>query len=156
MRKHARAANPEALEALRQHHIGRLLLNAQRDYSVRALTKLRERGHEGLTLAHTNLLAHLDVGGTRMTTLAERVGVTKQAIGTLVGDLEAKSYVRREPDPVDRRAWVIAYTEVGRDFLQDAHEVKQEIEEEYAAVLGAAGLRDLRVLLGKLVGRTAG
>jgi DNA-binding MarR family transcriptional regulator len=80
--------------------------------------------------------------------------VTKQAIGTLVGELEARSYVRREPDPADRRAWVIAYTEAGRDFLQDAHEVKQEIEGEYAKVLGAAGLRELRVLLGKLVGRS--
>jgi DNA-binding MarR family transcriptional regulator len=154
MSKHAKGANPEALESLRQHHIGRLLLNAQRNYSVRALAKLRERGHDGLTLAHTNLLAHLDVGGTRITTLAERVGVTKQAIGTLVGELEARSYVRREPDPADRRAWVIAYTEAGRDFLQDAHEVKQEIEGEYAKVLGAAGLRELRVLLGKLVGRS--
>ena len=156
MPKHTKAANPEALESLRQHHIGRLLLNAQRNYSVRALAKLRERGHEGLTLAHTNLLAHLDVAGTRITTLAERVGVTKQAIGTLVGELEARSYVRREPDPADGRASVIAYTEAGRDFLQDAHEVKQEIEEEYAQVLGSTGLRDLRDLLGRLVGRAPG
>src|SRR5262245_45023741 len=100
---------PDALEALRQSHIGRLLITAQRNFSVRARAKLRERGHEGLTLAHTNLLAHLDVTGTRMTTLAERVGVTKQAIGGLVGELEEKSYIRREPDPADGRASIITY-----------------------------------------------
>jgi DNA-binding MarR family transcriptional regulator len=151
MQKRARAADPEALDALRQTHIGRLLLSAQRNYSVRALAKLRERGHDGLTLAHTNLLAHLDVGGTRMTTLAERVGVTKQAIGGLLVELEAKAYVRREPDPADGRASVITYTAAGRDFLQDAHEVKQEIEQEYAKILTPSGFADLRRLLARLV-----
>jgi|SRR5689334_12116657 len=155
MQKRVRAADPEALEALRQNHIGRLLLTAQRDYSVRALAKLRERGHDGLTLAHTNLLAHLDVGGTRMTTLAERVGVTKQAIGGLVAELEAKEYVRREPDPADGRASAITYTAAGREFLQDAHEVKQEIEQEYAAVLTPTGFDDLRRLLRRLVSGVA-
>lgn len=141
----------EAIEALRQQHIGRLLLNAQRNYSLGALSKLRARGHEGLTLAHTNLLAHLDVSGTRITTLAEQVGVSKQAIGNLVGELEAKGYVRREVDSHDRRAAVITYTVAGRKFLQDAHEVKREIEAEYTATLGEAGFQELRNLLTLLV-----
>jgi DNA-binding MarR family transcriptional regulator len=144
-----------AIEALRQLHIGRLLLNAQRNYSLQALTKLRARGHEGLTLAHTNLLAHLDVGGTRITTLAERVGVSKQAIGTLVGELEAKGYIHREVDLHDRRAAVITYTAAGRKFLQDAHEVKREIEAEYTATLGEEGLEQLRQLLTRLVRGTS-
>src|SRR5215207_6642330 len=136
-----------AIEALRQQHIGRLLLNAQRNYSQQALIKLRARGHEGLTLAHTNLLAHLDVSGMRITTLAERVGVSKQAIGNLVGDLETKDYIRREVDSHDRRAAVITYTAAGRKFLQDAHEVKREIEAEYTAALGEQGIEELRKLL---------
>jgi DNA-binding MarR family transcriptional regulator len=141
-----------AIEALRQQHIGRLLLNAQRNYSLQALAKLRVRGHEGLTQAHTNLLAHLDVGGMRITTLAERAGVSKQAIGNLVGDLEAKGYVHREVDAHDRRAAVITYTAAGRTFLQDAHDVKREIEAEYTAMLGADGFQKLRHLLTRLVG----
>jgi len=145
------AADRAANAALREQHIGRLLLNAHRNYSLQALTKLRERGHEGLSLAHTNLLAHLDLEGTRLTTLAERMGVTKQAIGNLVGELEAKSYVRREVDPHDRRAAVITYTAAGWGFLQDAHVVKREIEAEYIAVLGEQGMQELRQLLGQLV-----
>jgi DNA-binding MarR family transcriptional regulator len=140
-----------AIEALRQQHIGRLLLNAHRNFSLQALTKLREHGHEGLSLAHTNLLAHLDVGGTRITSLAERVGVSKQAIGNLVGDLEAKGYIRREVDAHDRRAAVITYTAAGRKFLQDAHEVKREIEAAYIATLGEDGFQELRRLLTLLV-----
>lgn len=143
--------NHAAIAALRQNHIGRLLLNAQRNYSLQALRKLRERGHAGLGLEHTNMIAQLDLHGTRMTTLAERLGVTKQAIGKVVGELEAKGYVRREADPADRRAAVIGFTAEGWRFLQDAHEVKQEIEAEYGAVLGAQGMQELRQLLTQLV-----
>lgn len=145
------AVDMATIEAMRQQHIGRLLLNAQRNYSEQALRKLRSRGHAGLSLAHTNLLAHLDVQGTRITTLAERVGVTKQAIGNLVGELEAKGYIHREVDANDRRAAVITYTAAGRAFLQDAYDVKREIEAEYAATLGEHGLDELRALLMQLV-----
>ena len=143
--------NHVAIAALRQNHIGRLLLNAQRNYSLQAPRKLRERGHAGLGLEHTNMIAQLDLHGTRMTTLAERLGVTKQAIGKVVGELEAKGYVRREADLADRRAAVIGFTAEGWRFLQDAHEVKQEIEAEYGAVLGAQGMQELRQLLTQLV-----
>src|SRR3954469_8839154 len=144
-------ADLAAIEALRQQHIGRLLLNAQRNYSLQALAKLRERGHRGLTLAHTNLLAHLDVGGLRMTVLAERAGVSKQAIGNQVKGLEEEGYVRREPDPDDGRASIITYTPAGWEFLRDAHDVKQEIEAHYAQVLGDRSLLQLRKALVKLV-----
>ena len=144
-----------AIEALRQEHIGRLLLNAQRTYSLLALTQLRERGHEGLSLAHTNLLAHLEPTGTRMSTLAARAGVTKQAIGSLVGELEAKGYVRREQDPDDRRAVVIRYTDAGWEFLRDAHAVKQDIEATFTAALGDRGMTQLRRLLSTLVRESA-
>jgi len=140
-------AEAAAMSQLRSAHIGRLLLDAQRGYSLAALTELRQRGHVGLTLAHTNLLAHLDVGGARMTDLATRAGVSKQAIGKVVSDLEAKGYVRRENDVTDKRASVITYTDAGWGFLRDAHEIKQRIEARYEALLGADGLAEMRRLL---------
>ena len=139
------------IAAYREEHIGRLLLIAQRNYSATALSKLHERGHTGLNLAHTNLLRHLDVDGTRITTLAERAGVTKQAIGNLVGELEAKAYVVRETDPQDRRAVRITFTATGWQFLRDAYVVKREIETEYSAVLGEQGMQELQRLLHQLI-----
>lgn len=156
MAEDGQLASRAAIEALRQQHIGRLLLNAQRNYSLQALTMLRERGHDGLSLVHMNLLPHLDISGTRITTLAERVGVSKQAIGNLVGELEEKGYIRREVDPHDRRAAVITYTAAGWAFLQDAHAVKREIEAEYTKTLGEQGMQELRQLLQQLVGGKAG
>ncbi len=139
------------IEALRDEHIGRLLQRAWRVFNTQAIAKLRNRGHAGLTLAHTALLANLDLDGTRITVLAERAGMTKQSMGQLVLDLEARGYVTRTPDPTDRRATLVRFTERGGGFLRDAYAIKGEIEAEWATVLGASGLDDLRALLTRLI-----
>jgi DNA-binding MarR family transcriptional regulator len=148
-------AAQEQIEELRQQHIGRLLLRAQRDFSDRAISKLSARGHTGLSLAHTNIIVHLDPAGTRLSTLAERAGVSKQAIGNLVIDLEHKGYISRAPDAADRRATLISFTEAGWLFLRDAHQVKREIEAEYGARLGEAGMQHLRDLLAQLLAESS-
>lgn len=142
------------IEELREQHIGRLLLRAQRGYSLRAIELLRTAGHDGLSLAHTNLLAHLEPGGVRTTTLAERAGISKQAIGSLVAELETKGYITRTGDPADRRATLISYTPAGWQFLRDAHGVKRAIEAEYTAKLGEQGMAALRLLLTQLLDDT--
>jgi hypothetical protein len=49
--------------------------------------------------AHTALFPHLDFDGIRLTDLAARVGVTKQAVGQLVDELAALGVVERIDDP---------------------------------------------------------
>jgi DNA-binding MarR family transcriptional regulator len=147
--------NRAELQALRQQHIGRLLQQAYRAYNDQAITKLRERGHTGLTLAHTLLLSNLDLDGTRITTLAERAGITKQSMGQLAEDLEKRGYIARQVDPTDRRATVVRFTQAGWQFLQDAYELKQEIEAEYQAVLGTDEFAQLRGALQQLLAHTA-
>ncbi len=135
------------LVAMRQQNIGRLFQQAHRAFSRQAVHKLRARGHAGLTLAHSLLLSNLDLDGTRITVLAGRAGITKQSMGQLVLDLEGHGYIARQPDPLDRRATSIRFTDLGRQFLRDAYAIKQEIEAEYTAILGAEGLQQLRAAL---------
>lgn len=142
---------PEVLRASREHHVGRLLLQAHRAFSARAVAKLRERGYGGLSLAHIALLPHLDVEGTRITTLADRAGMTKQGMGHLVLDLEHQGYVERSPDPADRRAVLVRFTVAGRQFLGDAVAVTREMDDEYAALLGERQHAALREALRTIV-----
>lgn len=137
----------------RQQHVGRLFLRASRSFAALATRKLKERGHEGLGMAHTALLPHLDAeeGGTRATELAERAGMTKQAAGRVVRDLERMGYVKRTTDPEDARATLVAFTDEGWRFLEDAYHVKREIEAEYAAVLGEERMGLLRSALEDLL-----
>lgn len=142
---------PEQIHALREEHIGRLLLRAHRAFSEAALSKLRARGHAGLSIIHTNMLAHLDTQGTGLTVLAERAGITKQAAREVVDELETKGYVTSTSDPNDRRVRLIKFTVAGWGFLRDAYHVKQEIEQEYIQVLGAEGFTQLANLLETLL-----
>lgn len=143
--------NPQELIALRQRNIGRMFQRAARVYSDLALVKLRDYGHEGLTLFHTALISNLDVEGTRTTILAQRAGVSKQAMGQLVADLAQRGYIERVPDPNDGRASLVKFTEQGWQFLQDAYHVKRAIEAEYTAILGEAGMQELTKLLRMLI-----
>jgi DNA-binding MarR family transcriptional regulator len=144
------ASELRQLQELRGQHIGRLLLRASRAFNARATEKLQARGYRGLTLAHLSLLPHLDADGTRVTTLAERSGMTKQGMGQLVLELEHQGYTERVPDPTDRRAALVRFTEVGQRFLADAVAVTGELEAEFAAVLGEQRLADLRDTLAAL------
>lgn len=137
---------------MRQENIGRLCLRLYRAFNARAVTMLQARGHAALTLAHTALLINLDVEGTRIVDLAGRAGMSKQAMGRLVHDLEQVGYVKRAVDPSDRRATLVTFTLEGRAFLRDAAIVKRDIEAEYAALLGDDGLAELRDQLLALVG----
>ncbi len=141
----------QELLALRQQNIGRLLQRAVRAYSERALQKLHSHGHAGLTLFHTALIANLDIEGTRITTLAQRAGISKQAMGQLVVELSKRGYIQRQPDPKDKRATLIFFTDKGWQFLQDAYLVKKEIEAEYATILGEDGMIQLRNSLERLL-----
>jgi DNA-binding MarR family transcriptional regulator len=146
--------NPETqdLLALRQQNIGRLFQRLARAYSESALAKSLDYGHQGLSLYHTALISNLDVEGTRITTLADRAGMTKQAMGQVVAELEARGYIQREPDPEDKRAVLIKFTDLGWQFLRDAYEIKKEIEAEYEAILGADGMATLKNLMNQLLG----
>lgn len=143
------------IQERRERHIGRLLLQAHRAFSDRAVEKLQSRGYSRVTLAHIALLPHIDVEGTRITTLAERGGMTKQGMGQLVRSLEDLGYLERVPDPADGRATLVRFTTSGERFLRDALAVTGELEDEFAATLGDDRLRALRAALVDIVGGEA-
>jgi MarR family transcriptional regulator, temperature-dependent positive regulator of motility len=86
----------------------------------------------------------LSVDGTRASALAERSGLTRQALTQIVDDLEALGYVTRRADPADRRAKLVAYTERGREVYETGRRVIAAIEREMAAQLGDEDYEALR------------
>lgn len=145
------AAPPDrrAIEELRQGSVGRLLLQASRAYNERAMAALRARGHPRLTLAHAGILPHVDLDGARLTALAERAGMTKQSASELVRELEAQGYLARRPDPDDRRAQRVVFTELGERFLRDAYAVKRALESDLERRFGADEAARFRALLAR-------
>jgi DNA-binding MarR family transcriptional regulator len=128
----------EALGATQLDHIGVPLWRASRAYVALMMAGYRRLGYDDLSESHTGLLPHLDLDGTRITVLAARAGVTKQAIGQMVTDLEARGYVRRAPDPGDARAKIVRYTAKGRRFVRDGQTIKSELHERCRTIVGDA------------------
>lgn len=131
----------------RQTHLGRLLGHAMRRFDERvlhlmahnvdvplALSHLAARDQVGA--AHVHITRHLALGGSRLTDLAARAGMTKQAMGDLVTQCEAWGLVVREPDPHDARARQVRFTPTGLAWLQAFRDAVAQAEAEFRAEVG--------------------
>ncbi|MFF2273484.1 MarR family winged helix-turn-helix transcriptional regulator [Agromyces sp. NPDC058136] len=125
----------------------RLLFTVQRELTA----ALPERGHADLKPKHGAILAHLDAEGSRATDLARFSGQHKQVIGTLVDELVELGYVRREPDPADRRAKLIVPTDRGLAEMRASDSIIERIEGHYAEAIGAAEFDLFKATLRRIV-----
>jgi DNA-binding MarR family transcriptional regulator len=109
--------------------------------------RLHDAGFVDQRLAHNTVFAHIPPEGIRLTALAERAAMTKQAMGELVADLERLGYVRRRADPADRRAKIIELTDRGWEAVAVALASFADMERELAQHVGAQRVRTLRATL---------
>jgi DNA-binding MarR family transcriptional regulator len=136
------------LEAAKSASTLQLLFKAARLLDEQALARAaRESGRPPLRRAHTSLLPHVDLGGTRITDLAQRLGVSKQATSQLVDDLEALGVMARMPDEQDARARRVVFTEQGRRDLMQGLALLQRMERELGQAIGEAHMTGLRQAL---------
>ena len=83
----------------------------------------------------------------RVKDLADAVVLSPTAMSRFVDRVEAAGYVRREPDPDDRRALQIALTDAGADALRAIWPVyAQGIERHFAPALGSSAPRMRKML----------
>jgi DNA-binding MarR family transcriptional regulator len=128
-----------------------LLFRAARLVNERAIARIQRAGASNLRLAHTALFPHITDAGVRQTELADKLGVTKQAIGPLVDDLEREGVVERIADPADARAKLVRWTAKGRRALREGIGVLAQLEAELAEDVGARKLAALADTLEDLI-----
>jgi DNA-binding MarR family transcriptional regulator len=88
--------------------------------------------------------------GDRISDLAERCGVSKQAMGETIDWLERHGYVERAPDPRDGRATLVRRTELGWRVNRIAREQVEAIQADWTRALGEADFAELVRLLRRL------
>lgn len=128
-----------------------LLFKAARLLNERAIATVRARTKRPVRVAHTTLLPHVDLEGTRLTDLAARLGVTKQAAGQLVDELVGMGMLERVPDPADARAKLVRFSKRGRAEIFAGLAVLNELESELASVVGEEKMRVLHEALTAIV-----
>ena len=107
--------------------------------------RMAAEGFQDVREGHGCVFGFIDLEhGSRLTDLAERSGLTKQAVGEAVAELERKGYLERVPDPEDGRAKVIRLTPRGVDATLTGRRLFKEIEDEWAERYGEERVASLR------------
>ena len=134
-------------DSWRLTHLGRLLGHAARRFDERVLALMARNVDVPLALsnlaarsqvsaAHVHVTRHLALEGSRLTELAQRAGMSKQAMGDLVDQCEAWGLVTREADPLDARARRVRFTPTGLAWLQAFREAVAQAEAEFRSEVG--------------------
>jgi DNA-binding MarR family transcriptional regulator len=129
-----------------------VLAAAGRALTATMMAKVADCGFGDVTPAFASLLLHLDAIGARPSTLAQRAGITRQAVSQLVRELEARDYVEQVPDPTDTRAKIVRLTENGVALRTACAGARHELQSIAIAKLGKSRVAHLRRDLIELTG----
>ena len=128
-------------------NVARGLLTAARAHNAAIVARLAQRGYVDFPFASASLLWLLDEGGTRSTSLAQRAGVTKQAMSQQVKQMEREGYLEQVPDTGDTRAKVIRMTPRGEAVKLACAEVREELNRAIANLIGRDQAREMEAHL---------
>jgi DNA-binding MarR family transcriptional regulator len=90
----------------------------------------------GLRPSHLRLLSLTPLAGMRLTDLAARVGMTKQALGEFVATLQEAGLVEVTVDVRDRRVRLVRPTPAGQELQRVIESAIGGIERRWAAEVG--------------------
>ncbi len=127
--------------------IGALLRVPAEAIHRRLIHELDQAGFEDLAMPHMAIFRFPGPDGVRPSALAERAGMSKQAMNRILGSLEELGYLVRSDDPDEGRARIIKFTKRGHAAYGKAIEILYQIEEEWRAELGAKDFAQLKKLL---------
>ncbi len=127
--------------------IGALLRVPAQAIHRRIIRELNAAGFTELREPHMAVLQFPGPDGVRPGTLAERAGISKQAMNQLLRSLEHLGYIVRSDAPGARRARLIHLTRRGRAAYSRIHDILRQVECEWSDELGPRSFAQLKQLL---------
>jgi len=117
--------------------------------------KLLERRfyHLGVSASQARVLAvlHFAKAPIKPSLVATLLFQETQSITGILHRIESRGWVRRLPDPNDRRAVGLELTEKGREITDEIVKISEELYEDmFGAVLSAADKRQIETILKKV------
>jgi DNA-binding MarR family transcriptional regulator len=129
---------------------GLLLAEAFNMYVEHLHRGLARRGFTDLRPTFGLALRALHARPRTLTELAGELGVTKQAAAKVVGDLEGRSLIEREPSPADRRSALLRLSDRGEALVAAAIRIGNGVERDLARDLGDDAAAHIRAGLERL------
>ena len=147
----ARARRKQIPGIEKSPYIGALLRLAHEEARSRTLRALAERGLGDINQAHERLFHYPPIDGMRPADLAKRLGVSKQALNHLLGQLEKLGYLQRRREQANGHT-AVYFTERGWLVLELTIATMRQLEADWQRKLGKQRFADLKEALRKLNG----
>ncbi|MFF9471078.1 MarR family winged helix-turn-helix transcriptional regulator [Streptomyces roseolus] len=142
------ACTEQLPSAARGGPVGMTLARVSRAHRIAMGRRLRELGlYPGQELMMMRLW---DGGAARQSELIQSLGLDPSTVTKMLQRLEQCGYVRRSPDPADRRAVLVEATEEGKALRAGVENAWSDLEAGSLAGLDPAERAELARLLGVL------
>jgi DNA-binding MarR family transcriptional regulator len=128
-----------------------LVERANRALQTDMVRRAHADGHTEVKMAHNSVFGTLYADGARAADMAARAGITRQSMGEVIRDMVAHDLLEMRPDPDDRRAKVVGYSEHGVEVASDGRRHLIELERRLAEEFGEREYDIARDVLERLV-----
>lgn len=113
------------------------------------LATAHRNGFTEIQPAHNAVFATLPPEGARAADMAARAGVTRQSMGESIRDMVALGLLETVPDPDDRRAKIVRFTDHGLEVARGGFAHMRELDARFREEFGDADFEAAcRVLAG--------
>jgi len=131
----------------RHENLPRIFLGAYKYCEGEIEKQLRKTKYANVRSVHLGVMREMNIDGTRISTLARRCGVTKQAMSQLVSECEKIGIVKRTADPSDGRAKIVVFTRTGLNLINHSKGIIESIEREITEAIGATRAKRMKSAL---------
>lgn len=136
------------------HHkkfIGQLLLKSFKELNLKVTESLKQVGYDDIMPSQAEILACIADDSISAVEISRLLGITKQAVGSSIKQLERNGYVEKQLNRLDARSAIVHLSPKGLRVVHDAQEIKTNIEKEYAEKLGDEQFANLKDLLANII-----
>ncbi|AVA15432.1 MULTISPECIES: flavin reductase [Sphingopyxis] len=110
---------------------------------------LKARGWQSISRSQSFTLANIALGIHRPSDIARNLGISRQAVSKMLQEMGEQGLITVEPDPDDKRASLVGFSEKSAQLRADALEILMQLERTIGERIGARALKALRAALGQ-------
>jgi len=108
-------------------------------------------GHPEVKNAHNSVFGTLSREGSRAADMATRAGITRQSMGEVIREMVALDILEMRPDPEDKRAKLVTYTDHGLAVAGDGRRHIIDLEQRFAEEFGPEDYAVARKVIEQIV-----
>lgn len=131
--------------------LGHLALFVGHAVNTEVERALADKGYGDLRASHGYLVQHLVAGPRPIGDLAQRMGVTQQAVSKAVAELESLGYLERAADDDDKRVTRVGLAPRGREVVAVARRTRVALEKRLVKSQGEAAVAAARATLASVL-----